>query len=289
MDKDTFFEKKRFINTRGKLLDLKIPRVMGILNVTPDSFYDGGFYQKPAAIIKRVNDLLTQDADIVDIGACSSRPGAKDISCEEELKRLCTALELIRKEFPEAILSVDTSRAAIAKKVVQDFHVDMINDISGGMLDAKMPETIAELQVPYVMMHMPGNPRNMQEKTQYKDVVAEVIKFLAKQSELFKSLGVNDLIVDPGFGFGKTIEQNFNILYRLADFRILDLPLMVGLSRKSMIYRFLDSTPEQSLNGTTALHMMALERGADILRTHDVREAKETIHLHMKARQEGVS
>jgi dihydropteroate synthase len=287
MVKDTFFRKKRFITLRGKLFDLSLPRIMGILNVTPDSFYDGGFYEKPDQLRKKVNELLMSGADIIDVGGYSSRPHAKDISEKEELARITPALEMIRKEFPGTIISVDTFRSGVAKKVIREFQIDIINDISGGTLDPEMPATIAELKVPYILMHMQGTPRTMQDNPSYENVVKEIIEFLGRQSGRLKKEGLNDIIIDPGFGFGKTIEQNFQILYQLDTFRILELPVIVGISRKSMIYRFLDIKPEEALNGTTALHMMALERGADILRVHDVKEAKETIELYCKAKVEG--
>jgi dihydropteroate synthase len=287
MVKDTFFTKKRLLNLRGKIIDLTIPKVMGILNVTPDSFYDGGMWDKPDQMKKRVNDLLTEGADIIDVGAFSSRPGANMVSEDEELQRLDSALGILRKEFPDAILSVDTCRAKVARIVCSTYNVEIINDISGGTLDPEMAETIASLQVPYIMMHMPGNPATMQSMTDYENVVREIIEFLGGQSKYFRSLGIKDIIVDPGFGFGKTLEQNYRLLYHLDEFRMLEQPILVGLSRKSMIYRLLNITPGEALTGTTALHMMALERGADILRVHDVKEAKQTIQLFLKAREEG--
>lgn len=279
MAKDTFFEKKRLLNFRGKIMDLSKPRVMGILNITPDSFYDGGLYQNRDAIKKRVNEMLTAGASIIDVGACSSRPGADSVSEEEEIARLSTALELIRKSFPEAVISVDTFRSGVALRAVKDFEADMINDISAGMLDERMPETIAGLQVPYLMMHLRGAPQTMQQQTDYEDLLAELIRYFSERTALMRDLGVHDLLIDPGFGFSKTLEQNYHLLAHLDTFDIFELPLVVGLSRKSMIYRLLDTRPEDALNGTTALHMKALEMGADILRVHDVKEAMETVRL----------
>lgn len=287
MDKDTLFRKKRLINFRGKLLDLTRPKVMGILNITPDSFYDGGLYTQPEEIKKRVNKMLREGADLIDIGACSSRPGAKDTSEEEEMRRLGSALEVIRKESADTLLSVDTVRSAVARRVIEDYEVNMINDISGGTLDPSMFETIAEMQVPYVVMHMQGTPGTMQDHPEYKHVVLDILRELTDRTNQLKAMGVNDILIDPGFGFGKTLEQNYSLLYRLEAFQMLELPILVGLSRKSMIYRLLESSPEDALNGTTALHILALERGANILRVHDVKEAVEAIQLYSKTVEEG--
>ena len=263
-------------------MDIAEPKVMGILNVTPDSFYDGGFYESKEAIKKRVNELLTEGAAFIDVGACSSRPGAKAVSEEEELSRLDRALGVIRKHFPDIIVSVDTYRASIAGRVVREYQVDMINDISAGMLDPEMFNTIADLQVPYIIMHMPGDPGTMQQKTDYKDLLQNVTEFLAKRKKELSLLGVNDVLIDPGFGFGKTLDQNFKLLNQLEAFQILEVPVVVGISRKSMIHKLLGIKPEEALNGTTALHMMALERGVDILRVHDVKEAVEVVRLYCK-------
>jgi dihydropteroate synthase len=287
MDKDTFFEKKHLINCCGKILDLSLPRVMGILNITPDSFYDGGKYQSDAALKERVKNMYEEGADIIDVGASSTRPGATEISLKEEWLRLSKALKLVRDLYPDIILSVDTSRSEIAKKVVNEFDVNIINDISAGNADPEMFETIATLQVPYVIMHMQGNPQTMQVKPHYKDILTKIIGFLVKKSEELKKLGVNDIIADPGFGFGKTIEQNYLLLSHLQSFKILDLPILVGLSRKSMIYKELGIVAEEALNGTTVINTLALERGAGILRVHDVKEAKQTVQLFLKTREEG--
>ena len=252
---------------------------MGILNITPDSFYDGGRYTTKEAILNRVSTLLDEGADFIDVGAYSSRPGAKDISMEEELKRLHFALGIIREKYPEAILSVDTSRANVAKVVVTDYKVAIINDISAGEADPGMFERIAELQVPYILMHMKGTPQNMHLDPSYDNMVKEIFGFFSQKINFLKSLGVNDIIIDPGFGFGKTITHNYQLLNQLDTFKIFELPLMIGLSRKSMIYKVLDTTPEKALNGTTALNILALVNGANILRVHDVAPAVETLRL----------
>lgn len=287
IDKDTFFHKKRLIRIKGNYWDFTIPKVMGILNLTPDSFYDGGRYQEPGSIIERVDRMLGEGVDLIDVGGYSSRPGAEHIDIEEELLRLSRALGPIRKKYPDAVLSVDTFRSAVARKTVEEFNVDLINDISGGMMDPQMPETIADLQVPYIMMHMKGSPQNMQRQTDYTDVVKEVIGFLGIRAGIFKEKGVNDIIIDPGFGFGKTLDQNYQLLSELNAFKILEYPLLVGVSRKSMIYKLLNITPDEALDGTIALNMLALERGADILRVHDVKEAKQAIRLFLKTKEEG--
>jgi dihydropteroate synthase len=287
IDKDTFFHKKRLIRIKGKYWDFAIPRVMGILNQTPDSFYDGGRFLDPGAMMSQVDRLLDEGADILDIGCYSSRPGAAFVDLDEELSRLSRALGPIRKQYPDSILSVDTFRSAVAQRAVEEYAVDIINDISAGMLDPKMADIIASLQVPYIMMHMQGSPQNMQSLTDYKDLIKEVITFLGMQAEVFKQRGVMDIIIDPGFGFSKTLDQNYQLLSHLDTFKILEYPLLVGISRKSMIYKLLEITPDESLNGTTALQMLALEKGADILRVHDVKEAKQAVRLFLKTKEEG--
>ncbi|TAJ15714.1 dihydropteroate synthase [Marinilabiliaceae bacterium JC017] len=274
-----YFKKKTTINLRGQLTDLSSPLVMGILNITPDSFYDGGKYTTSDRIISRVEQILQQGGDMVDLGAYSSRPGAVDISCEEEWARLASALGIIRTHFPDVVISVDTFRAEIAKKGVENFEVDMINDISGGLLDPDMFSTVGKLNVPYILMHMKGNPRNMQEAPTYEDVVKEVSLYFSTQVEKLRQEGVTDIILDPGFGFGKTISHNYQLLNRMEEFDLHELPLLIGISRKSMIYKLLGGTAADSLNGTSVLNTMALERGANILRVHDVKEAKECINL----------
>ncbi len=270
------------LNCNGKLINLSEPKVAGILNVTPDSFYDGGKYISENTLLKRIKQLAEEKADIIDVGAFSSRPGADFISEKEERKRLHFALELIRKELPGSVLSVDTYRSEIAKFVVKNFNVDIINDISGGNFDGNMFETIAKLQVPYVCMHMQGTPEKMQNNPQYKDVVKDLLKYFSEKIEQAKKIGINDFIIDPGFGFGKTIEHNYQILKKLELFQMLERPLLVGLSRKSMIYKLNNETPQEALAGTIALNMTALQKGANILRVHDVKEAKQLITVYLK-------
>ena len=280
--KDTFFSRKSTINCNGELIDLSEPKVMGILNITPDSFYDGGKFSSLDKIINQVTEMIENGCDIIDVGAYSSRPGAKEVSVDEEIKRLSPVLEKIREEYPDMIISVDTFRSEVARKVVNEFNVDIINDISAGDLDERMFDTIAELKVPYIIMHMKGTPDNMQENPRYENVVKEVMYYFSEKVEKLKLMGVNDIIIDPGFGFGKTIEHNYQLLKHLDDFKIFELPLLVGVSRKSMIYKFLEVSPEMALNGTTIVHTLALLGGADILRVHDVKEAKEAIQLTNK-------
>jgi len=280
--KDTFFSRKLTINCGGELLDLSIPRIMGILNITPDSFYDGGKYISNTQIIDRVQQMINEGCDILDIGAYSSRPGAKDISEKEEINRLTPIIELIKKHFPDIILSIDTFRSVVAEHVIENFKIEIINDISAGDMDSRMFEVIARHQVPYIMMHMQGTPQNMQNNPKYENVVKEVIRYFAKKVDHLKLLGVNDLILDPGFGFGKTIDHNYQLLKHLNDFKIFELPILTGLSRKSMIYKYLNQSPNEALNGTSILNTLALLGGANTLRVHDVKEAKETILLTQK-------
>ena len=287
MVKDTFFQKKRLLNVGGKYLDLSVPKIAGILNVTPDSFYDGGKYLQKDQLVKQVERMLMEGADIIDVGAFSSRPGAAEISEEEEYNRLSFALGTIREKWPETLISADITRANLARRVIENFQVNIINDISGGKADTEMFDVIAAFQVPYIMMHMRGTPETMQQNTNYSDLLREIIEFFNRQIHTLTEKGVHDIVIDPGFGFSKTLEQNYQILYHLGTFQIFSLPILVGLSRKSMIHRLLDISPEQALNGTTALHILALERGADILRVHDVAEARETILLFQKTFAEG--
>ncbi len=270
------------IKCGDKLINFQKPLVMGILNLTPDSFYDGGSYLDSLTIVKRAKQILLEGADIIDLGAYSTRPGAAQVTPKDELQRMIPAVECIRKEFPEATLSIDTFRAEIADKVVNQFGSCIINDISGGTMDEKMYETIGELQVPYIMMHIKGTPQNMQINPTYGKLMEEMIDFFRVRIEDLNKYGVKDVILDPGFGFGKTLDHNYEILGKLMEFKSLDLPLLIGLSRKSMIYRLLGGDPTTSLNGTTALNMMALEGGANILRVHDVKEAVECVNLHTK-------
>jgi dihydropteroate synthase len=277
-------EKPRYINTGGKLLDLEIPKVMGILNITPDSFYKGSRYSTNEEILRAATQMLEDGADILDIGGYSSRPGAKDITVEEESNRVLKAVKLISRELPGTIISVDTFRADIAREAVIECGAHMINDISGGDADNNMFLIVEKLNVPYIMMHMKGNPRTMQNNPVYEDIVADILKWFGERIFKLKSAGVKDIIIDPGFGFGKTIDHNFELLRKLGDFSIAGLPVLVGISRKSMIWKTLDISADEALNGTTALNAIALFKGADILRVHDVKEAVQTVRLISKLR-----
>lgn len=265
------------INLNGILTDLSVPQVMGILNVTPDSFYAGSRKQTEAEIAARACEILEQGGSIIDVGAYSSRPNATHISEEEEIERLRRGLQIIGKECPGAVVSVDTFRADVARMCVEEYGVAMINDIAAGEMDERMSPMAARLGVPYIIMHMQGTPQNMQQQPHYENVVKEVICYFARKVQQLRELGVKDVIVDPGFGFGKTLEHNYQLLDHLDDFSVLGQPLLVGVSRKSMIYRLLGGGPEDALNGTTAVHMVALMKGADILRVHDVREACQVV------------
>ena len=281
-NKDTIFSKKSFINCKGSLMDFSEPKIMAILNVTPDSFYDGGFYYDEEDFSNQIKQLINEGADIIDVGGYSSRPGADHISPEEEWQRLEPVLKMIRSAHPEVVVSVDTFRSDIAKNAVYDYGVDIINDISGGELDDQMFEVIAQLQVPYIMMHMKGTPQNMKEKAVYEDMMKEIMDYFSKKYDQLRSRGVNDIILDPGFGFAKNIDQNFVLMNQLDQFRIFDLPLLVGVSRKSMIFKTLGIRPDQALNGTTVLNTLAILSGADILRVHGVKAAKEVVQLVQK-------
>lgn len=260
-------------------MDFSVPKVMGIVNITPDSFFEGSRTFDAIGIEKRVSAMRANGADILDVGGYSSRPGADEVSAAEEYDRLCRALEIIRKLWPEAVVSVDTFRADVARKCVEDWGVDIINDISGGTLDEEMWPAIAELKVPYVLMHMRGRPQTMQSLTDYSDITAEVISDLAFKADRLHDMGVCDLIIDPGFGFAKTPEQNYRLLADLDEFKKMGMPLLVGMSRKSMIYKPLGITASESLAGTVALDTVALLKGADIVRVHDVKEAVQTVKL----------
>ncbi len=280
---ENFIKSNQYINCNGRLLDLNTPKIMGILNITPDSFFDGGKYQEEDTILKRVQDMLADGADIIDIGAYSSRPGAVHISTEEELNRLAKALNIIRKAYPEVIISVDTFRAKIAEAVVKDFQVDIINDIAAGEMDEKMFDTMVDLNVPYIIMHMKGTPQDMQNDPNYNyDVVYEIIDYFSKKVEELKQRGLHDIILDPGFGFGKTLDHNYELLNRMKELDVFELPVLIGLSRKSMIYNLLDCTPKEALNGTSLLNMISLQNGASILRVHDVKEARECVAIYNK-------
>jgi len=266
------------INCNGKLFDLSTPRVMGIINVTPDSFYDGGMTVASEAILKQAGKMLSEGASILDIGGYSSRPGASSVSEADELHRVLPAIETILAEFPDAILSIDTFRASVAKQAVMK-GAAIVNDISGGRLDDTMYHTVSQLGVPYILMHMRGTPQTMTQETNYDDVTREVLFYFSERLALARAAGINDIIADPGFGFAKTRQQSFELLNHLEQFQSLEIPYLAGVSRKSMVYKSLDSTPEDALNGTTALNTVALLKGASILRVHDVKEAVECITL----------
>lgn len=269
------------INCKGKLVDLSRPRVMGILNITPDSFYDGGQFKSDKEILKQVELMLEEGATFIDVGAYSSRPNAQHISLDEELARLMPVLTMILDRFPEALLSVDTFRSTVAKESIAA-GACMINDISAGSMDKNMFATIADLQVPYIIMHMIGTPQNMQNNTSYKDLVQEIIYYFSEKIFELRKLGVNDLIIDPGFGFSKTLDQNYDLLSKLECLDFLDLPMLTGMSRKSMLYNLLHIKPEEALNATSVVNAIALQKGSSIIRVHDVKEAVETINIVAK-------
>ena len=269
----------RYINVNGSLLDLSQSRVMGILNVTPDSFYAGSRTQTKAEIARRVKQIVSEGAAIIDIGAYSSRPNADNVSAREEMERLRMGLKILFEIQPDAVVSVDTFRADVARMCVEEYGVAIINDIAAGEMDADMFHTVAALNVPYIMMHMQGTPQSMQQHPHYDNLLKEVFLYFARKVQQLRDLGVKDIILDPGFGFGKTMEHNYELLSHLEEFRIFELPLLVGVSRKSMIYRLLDITPLEALNGTTVLDTICLLKGADILRVHDVKEAVETVRI----------
>ena len=266
------------INCKGKLINLESPKIMGILNVTPDSFYDGGRFTEEASMLRQVEKMLEEGATFIDLGAYSSRPGAKDISEEEELRRIEPMVTSILNRFPEILLSIDTFRSSVARNCLEA-GVSIINDISGGDLDPVMMKTMSEFRAPYIMMHMKGTPQTMTENTSYIDLITDIRFALSEKIEKARKLKINDIILDPGFGFSKTLSQNFKILKHLDLFNVFEVPVLVGLSRKSMIYKTLETDAEGALNGTTALHMYALKQGASILRVHDVKEAMECIRL----------
>ncbi len=266
------------MNCRGTLIDLSTPKVMGILNITPDSFYDGGKYKNESHIVNQVEKMLFEGATFIDVGAYSSRPGAKHISEEEELQRILPVIELLTKKFPEVLISVDTFRSGIAQKTIES-GATMINDISGGKMDSQMFLTIAKLKVPYILMHMLGTPQNMQQDPQYKDITKEILLFFAEQIFALRQLQVNDIIIDVGFGFGKTTAHNFELLKNVSFLKNLEVPILTGFSRKSMLYKMLQITPEEALNATTVANTIALLHGATILRVHDVKEAMEAINI----------
>lgn len=267
------------LNIRGTLTSLDTPVVMGILNITPDSFYADSRKQSEKAIEERVQAILAEGGTIIDIGGYSSRPDADEVSAKEEMDRLAFALNILNTHYPDAIISVDTFRAGVARRCVEEYGVAIINDISGGELDAAMFDTIAALRVPYIMMHMRGTPQTMQKNTNYDDMIEEVMLYFSAKIRRLCLMGVSDLILDPGFGFSKTVDQNYRLMNHLREFSLFELPLLVGVSRKSMIYKFLGGTPADSLNGTTVLNTLALLNGADILRVHDVKAAVEAVKI----------
>ena len=270
------------INCKGKLIDLTGPKVMGILNLTPDSFYDGGKFSSDKEILLQTEKMQREGATFIDIGAYSSRPGAKHISEEEELSRILPALEIIVKNFPEILISIDTFRSSVAEQSIA-LGACMINDISAGSLDSKMFKTIAKLQVPYILMHMKGTPQNMQNNTNYENLIEDIIFYFSKKINKLRKLGVNDLILDVGFGFSKTTDQNYDLLNKLDLFKNLELPILTGISRKSMLHGYLDITSAEALNATTVANTIALIQGTNILRVHDVKEAIETIKIVEKS------
>ena len=269
------------INCKGMLVDLTTPKVMGILNVTPNSFYDGGKYKNETEILSQVEKMLNEGADFIDIGAYSSKPNADFVLEEEEIARISPVVGLVLKHFPETLLSIDTFRSEVAKVSIEN-GAAIINDISAGNLDVKMFEIIAKYNVPYIMMHMRGNPKTMQSLANYNDIVKEILFYFSERVSMARSFGINDLIIDPGFGFAKTFEQNYEVFQKMELFKILELPLLAGVSRKSMIYKMLDIGVEDALNGTTVLNTLALTKGAKILRVHDVKAATECVTLFNK-------
>ena len=278
MAKDTFFRKKATLNAGGKLIDVSSPKVMGIINLTPDSFYTGSRKQSVDEAIAQAEKMLEDGATFLDLGAYSSRPGADDITVQQEMDRLLPVVEAIAAAFPDAVLSIDTFRAQVAESGIQaGGHI--INDISGGQLDADMFATVARLQVPYILMHMKGTPQNMNQMAQYDNVFDEVFDYFTDKYHQLKQLGVKDVIIDPGFGFAKKTVHSYALMHRLQDFNILQLPVLVGISRKNMIYKTLGITADAALNGTTALNTIALTKGANILRVHDVKEAVEAVKI----------
>lgn len=270
---------ERTIRVNGQLMDLSTPKVMGILNVTPDSFYAGSRKETTSDIVNRVEQIITEGADMIDIGAYSSRPNAEHVSTKEEMARLRKGLEAIREVAPEAIVSVDTFRADVASMCVEEYGVALINDISGGQMDERMFDTVARLDVPYIMMHMQGTPQDMQQHIHYDHLRMEIMQYFALRVQDLHARGVKDIIIDPGFGFGKTLTHNYELFKHLEDFKLFGLPLLVGISRKSMIYKLLDSSPEEALNGTTVLNTIALTKGVDILRVHDVKACVEAVRI----------
>lgn len=273
------------LNLRGRLLELREPQIMGILNVTPDSFYSDSRTPDEAHITDRVRQMMDEGADMIDVGGYSSRPGADDVTPEEEMDRLRRGLRIVRKLYPEVPVSVDTFRADVARMCIEEEGADIINDISGGMMDRQMFRTVARLGVPYILMHMQGTPDSMQVAPHYDNLRREVMLYFAERIDRLCQMGAKDIIVDPGFGFGKTLEHNYELMNHLEDFAVFNLPLLVGISRKSMIYKLTGGTPQTSLNGTTVLNTISLVKGAHILRVHDVKAAAEAKQIYMAMKQ----
>ena len=266
------------INCKGQLINLSSPKVMGILNLTPNSFFDGGKYTDESSVLKQVEKMLFEGATFIDVGAYSSKPTAEFVSEKEELNRLLPVLNTILKAFPKTLISIDSSRSSVAKKALEN-GACIVNDISAGSLDERMFQTVADFQVPYIMMHMKGTPQTMQRLAHYENITKEILFYFSEKVAIARSFGINDIIIDPGFGFAKTTAQNFEVMNNLELFQMLELPLLVGVSRKSMIYKTLETSAEKALNGTTVLNTIALQKGANILRVHDVKEALECIQL----------
>jgi dihydropteroate synthase len=274
-----FLKRKSTINLNGKIIDLAQPVVMGIINVTPDSFFDGGKYKTEKKVLKRAEEILSQGGSVIDIGAVSTQPGKEGISTKEEIDRLLPAVKAIKKEFPDAHVSIDTYRSWVALKIIEDCGACIVNDVTGGNFDDHMFETIGKLGVPYILMHMLGTPLKMQESPEYEDIIRDISLFFTERVKQLTKAGVKDVIIDPGFGFGKTLEHNYELLNRLDSFKVFQLPLLVGVSRKSMIYKLLKTNPDEALNGTSVVNTLALMGGTDILRVHDVREAVEAVRI----------
>jgi dihydropteroate synthase len=267
------------INCNGNILDFEIPKVMGILNITDNSFYDGGKFDSEKLILAQIEKMINEGADFIDIGACSSKPNAEFVTERTEIDKIASVVSLVIKNYPQILISIDTYRSEVARIGIESGAV-VINDISAGSLDIKMMETVAKYNVPYIMMHLRGNPQTMQQLTNYDNIIKEMLFYFSEKVALAKSFGIKDLIIDPGFGFAKNMEQNFEVLRNLEIFQMLELPILAGISRKSMIYKTLETTSDYALNGTTALNMVALSKGAKILRVHDVKEAKECVKLN---------
>ena len=274
-----FLKRKSTINLNGRLIDLAKPIVMGVMNVTPDSFFDGGKYKTEKKVIKRAEEILEQGGTIIDIGAVSTQPGSEGISTKDEIDRLLPAVRAVRKAFPQAFISIDTYRSWVALKVIEECGPCIVNDVSGGNFDVHMFDTIGKLGVPYILMHMLGTPIKMQDNPEYEDIIRDISMFFTDAVKKLNRAGVKDVIIDPGFGFGKTLSHNYELLNRLDSFKVFQLPVMIGVSRKSMIYKLLEARPEDALNGSSVVNTLALMGGADILRVHDVREAVEAVRI----------